>query len=127
MILAGYEALPDDPWLKRVYKERYPEVFSEEADAARRIARVQEFLNENAGIRPAYKKALGYLRETYLESVQGYGVPPKPMTAERLSEEKKHRRRRKEAMRHKGTAEWQIPPNVPKDVPGLVNVLTGKA
>lgn len=27
----AYQKLPDDPWLKRVYREKYPEVFSDEA------------------------------------------------------------------------------------------------
>ena len=126
-ILAAYDALPDDPWLKRVFKERYPEVFSEEAAAKRRVARVEDFLSNNPGIAPAYKKALAFLRDTYMQSVPGYGALPKPLEVDRLNEERKARRRRMEAMRLKGKAEWEIGPKTPRDIPGLVNVLTGVA
>lgn len=126
-IIAAYDALPDDPWLKRVFQERYPEVFSEEAEGERRIRRVFEFLSDNPGIQAEYKKALAQLRRGYWDSVNDYGALPKPMELDRLNEERQRQRKRKQAMRLKGKLEWEVGPQTPKDIPGLVNVLTGIA
>jgi len=125
-ILAGYEALPDDPWLKRAYQERYPEVFGEEAEGARRSARVEDFLDENPGIVAGYKDALEGLTQTYMGSVQYYGALPKPLEVDRLNEERKRRRRRTEALRHKGELKWDLFKKR-RHPPGLENVTKGIA
>lgn len=124
-ILAGYRGLPDDAWLKRAYREKYPEVFSEEAAGLRRHESFYEFLRDHPDMKAPVADAIEHLTLTYIKSIQGYAVPPKPLENERLTEEQ---RRRKARLRHnRENPEWKVGPLVPREVPGQKNVLTGVA
>lgn len=127
MIMAAYQALPPDPWLRRIFQERYPEVFSEEAKGIARNRSLKAKLRASPGIRPAYEQALEELTKTYFKSIPGYGVLPKPMEVTRLNEELKAKKRRREALRHRGVAEWDLFGEIPKEIPGLLNVQRGIA
>jgi hypothetical protein len=49
-----YRSLPDDPWVKRVFREKYPEVFSPEATGERSIQSTLSKLAEHPELNDAF-------------------------------------------------------------------------
>jgi hypothetical protein len=80
MILAAYKALPtDDQWLRRVFREKYPEVFSKEATGAAAVKKVTAFLAEHPEMTPAFQKWYEAIMESYAEELKHAKAPPKPL------------------------------------------------
>lgn len=51
-----YSRLPDDPWLRRVFRERYPEVFSAEAKGKATEAAIMEVLAKHPDLNKDFMK-----------------------------------------------------------------------
>lgn len=90
MIVAGYQLITD-PWLKRVYRERYPEVFSDAAKAAAADRRFKEKLRKHPELVDATMKAIAMQTSLFIEQNKLKGALPKPLEAVHLHA---HRRRR---------------------------------
>lgn len=78
-ILAGYRELPNDPWLKRVYREKYPEVFSKEAQGERRLQKVYDRLASHPEMLPSFEKWVEAIWETYTEMLKHVGARPRAL------------------------------------------------
>lgn len=117
LITAIYNALPKtNQWLRRVFRERHPEVFSEEALGARRLASVARRLARNPSIIPYYEKALKIQQEAFLAQSRLDEDPPKPWTMERVRRMQRRRRRRmarahSEVARHRDARKYPAPPS----------------
>lgn len=88
MITAAYRALPkDDAWARRVFREKYPEVFSKEAVGERALRKVYKFLAEHPDMLPSFEKWVEAQWAAYAENQKHAGTPPKALTPD-------HQRRR---------------------------------
>lgn len=95
LIFAIYRAIPSsDGWLKRKFRQSYPELFGPEAVGERRIKRVLAQLARNPEMLPFYEKAFALQFQTYTEQLKFQKAPPKPLTMERKSRLLKRRKRR---------------------------------
>lgn len=95
LIFAIYRALPaSNEWLRRTFRERYPEYFSKEAQGERRLRRVAEKLAENPELEEWYYRALDVNRRAFEAQLRRGGTPPKPLTMERRRALRKRQRRR---------------------------------
>jgi hypothetical protein len=67
-ILQAYRTIPkDEAWLRRVFRERYPEVFSQEALGERKLKSVYSTLTKHGGILPEFEKWVEEILRTYTE------------------------------------------------------------
>lgn len=95
LVVAMYQAIPSsDAWLKRTFREHFPEYFSQESAGERRLADVARSLAENPEMLPFYKRAFALQTKLYTEQLRLGGTPPKPMTIERKRRHVKRRKRR---------------------------------
>lgn len=83
LIMAGYRALPkDNAWLRRVYRQQYPEVFSVEAVGERSLKKTYNFLAEHSDMLPEFEKWLDAVWASYASMVKNTGTRPKPLVAD---------------------------------------------
>lgn len=95
LINAIYRAIPSrEPWLKRMFRERFPEVFGQAEAGERRLKKVALTLAENPDMLPFYEKAVKLQYQLYSEQFKRQGEVPDPWSMERLSRLKKRRKRR---------------------------------
>lgn len=117
MILQVYRAIPPgQSWLKGVLRDRYPEIFSKEAQAARQDAKTAAQLAAHPELAEGYQRYIDLIVQSYLGSVAHSAKPPKMLT--------KVQREAWEATRKKRLSQrrtWQIMPTR-SAVPGLANV-----
>jgi hypothetical protein len=93
-VMAGYRAIPaDEAWLRRVYKERYPDVFDPQAIGEYRQRKTYLKLAEHPELLPDYEKYFQAIYSTYAESLKRHGVAPRmavkrptPKTRRRMAE-----------------------------------------
>ena len=85
-----YSKLPDDPWLKRVFREKYPEVFSAEARGQKNIDKVSAILAEHPSFIKAWMKWYKDINETLLEAMKWSQARPKEILPERLTFDPDH-------------------------------------
>jgi hypothetical protein len=84
LILAAYEALdPGDQWLKRIYREKYPEIFSDEAAGLETLNKVYGRLEEHPDMLPGFEKWVAAIWASYAENLKHTKNPPKPLEAKR--------------------------------------------
>ena len=114
-----YSQLPDDPWLKRVYREKYPEVFGKEAVGRQRRRAVLDTLNDHPEFRGAWEEWLEDIYSTLQEAM-------KYMTARPKSPEVDHSRMRRRGYRgmsaeevservdRESKREWKLDKRAPK-------------
>jgi hypothetical protein len=77
-VLNGLRAIPkDEPWLRRIYQERYPDVFGKEAVAEYRRQKTYKKLAEHPEFLPDYEKYFNAINATYAESLKRHGVKPR--------------------------------------------------
>jgi hypothetical protein len=90
-----YRAIPSsEAWLKRTFRQRFPEIFGQEALGQRRLASVFRDLAEHPEMAPFYERALGLQLRTYTEQLKQSKVAPKPWTMERKTRQRKRSKRR---------------------------------
>jgi hypothetical protein len=95
LIQAIYRAIPSsEAWLKRTFRERFPEVFGKEAQGQRRLRSVARRLAENPEIQPFYDRALALQQKLFAEQLKRNKTLPKPWSMERRKRHAKRRRRR---------------------------------
>jgi len=83
MILAAYQGLPqEDQWLRRVFREKYPEVFSKQAAGDASIRKVASFLVEHPDMTPAFEKWMKAVLASYAEELKHEKAPPKPILSD---------------------------------------------
>ena len=83
MILAAYQGLPkDDQWLRRVFREKYPEIFSQEAKGEQALRKTYNFLAEHPDMLPSFEKWLAAVWESYAENLKHTATPPKPIVSD---------------------------------------------
>lgn len=80
-ITAGYQALKD-PWLKRIYREKYPEVFSVEALGDRKLASAARTLAAHPELDPLFERFLKVILDTFAENAKHTKVAPRPLKNE---------------------------------------------
>jgi len=94
LIMAGYRAIPaDNQWMRRIYREKYPEVFSVEAKGKAAVAKVFAFLAEHPDMTPAFKRWYEEVQSTYAESLKNAGKVPKPLDIEHQRQHGMNQRR----------------------------------
>lgn len=95
LVTSMYKAIPsNESWLKRTFRERFPEIFSQEALGARRLASVARDLAETPELAPFYEKAFALQSRLFMEQLKLSKSPPKPWEMERVKRAKKRSRRR---------------------------------
>lgn len=91
LIMAAYRAIPkEDAWMKRVFREKYPEVFSAEAKGLQSLKKTYAFLATHPDVLPAFEKWVAAVWASYAENAKHTLQPPRPI-------ESKHQKR------HQGT------------------------
>ena len=85
-----YSRLPDDPWLKRVFREKYPDVFSAEAKGKANVDRVTQILTEHPEFQDAWMKWYEEINKTLLEALKWTSSKPKEILPERLAFDPEH-------------------------------------
>lgn len=91
-IMAAYAALPKDAWLRRMYRERYPEIYSEEALAERATRRTARRLAEHPELAGRFQD---FVERIMREFPHALGAPPPtPLRTERLRAATRRRRAR---------------------------------
>ena len=93
-IMYLYSSLPDDAWIKRTFREKYPEVFSPEAKGERAIQGVLDKLAANPKYQPGFLVALQAVWDEVAEAQKHQLAPPKQMEMERPKRRRKSHRRR---------------------------------
>lgn len=95
LVQSIYRAIPsNEPWLKRTFREAFPEIFSKEAAGIRRIESVIRELQKHPSLLPFYEKALELQTRLFIEQSRRSLAPPKPWEMERKKRLKKRSRRR---------------------------------
>ena len=95
LINAIYRAIPaGEAWLRRTFRESYPEIFSVEAGGERRLAKVARSLAEHPEMRPFYERAFAIQSKLYTEQLKLSLKPPTPMTIVRKRRLRKRTKRR---------------------------------
>lgn len=95
LIQAMYAAIPSsEAWLKRTFRERFPEIFSQEAAGERRFESVARDLAEHPEVLPFYEKAVKLQYAMWIEQMKLNKTPPKPWVLERKRRAKKASKRR---------------------------------
>lgn len=95
LIIAMYRAIPSrDAWLKRTFREKFPEIFSQEAAGERRLKSLERKLAENPDIIPYYERALKLQQETYRNQLKLNKQPPRSWSMERAKRLRKRTKRR---------------------------------
>jgi hypothetical protein len=92
-ILQAYRSIPSgETWLRRVFREKYPEIFSKEALGERKLKAVYDVLAKHGGIIPEFEKWVEEIWRTYAE-MKRLGTPrPLGSYFERDREEERKRR-----------------------------------
>jgi len=72
-----YQNLPDDPWLKRVFREKYPEIFSKEAAGKAAVKSVDETLRDNPQMQAGWEKWYADIMSTLEEALKWMHARPK--------------------------------------------------
>lgn len=105
MIMAAYRALPpDDQWLRRVFREKYPEIFSKEAKGEASLRKTYAFLAEHPDMLPSFEKWLDAVWASYDESIRKSASPPKPWVVSDHSRTRRHGLDRKRPHRGRSAA-----------------------
>jgi hypothetical protein len=68
-ILFVYSRL-EDPWLKRIFREKYPDIFSKEAQGEAKKAQIQGILDEYPQFRPAWRRWRADIEATLAEAMK---------------------------------------------------------
>lgn len=70
-ILAAYKSIPkDEAWLRRVFREKYPEIFSAEAAGERKLKRVYDTLASHPDVLPEFEAWVKAIWGTYAEMLK---------------------------------------------------------
>lgn len=70
-ILAAYSAIPKgEAWLRRVYREKYPEIFGQEAKGEARLKSVYDSLSRHPSVLPEFEQWVKVIQETYVEMLK---------------------------------------------------------
>jgi hypothetical protein len=90
LILAAYAAIPKtDQWLRRVMREKYPEVFSQEAKGEQRLRRVYEKLGRHPAMLPAFEEWEKAILAAYEEMLRKSGARPRQVTLDHAGERRR--------------------------------------
>jgi hypothetical protein len=89
ILLAIYAKLPQDDWIRRSFREMYPEVFSAEARGERRAESKWEEAAD-MGMTDEMMKWMESLSNSAREAMKYSIKPPKPMQIERKRRRRKH-------------------------------------
>lgn len=104
LVFAIYRAIPSsEPWLKRTFRERYPELFGKEEQGRRRSDKVLRTLAEHPEMLPFYERALRLQTQLYTEQLRRSAKPPKPLEMVR----KRRLRQRSKRRAARWHSEWR--------------------
>ena len=91
-IFAAYRAIPkEEQWLRRIFREKYPEVFSQEALGERKLKKVYDRLAAHPDLLPEFEKWVAAIWDTYTLMVRQGKMPPRPLKFGRAKRLKAHR------------------------------------
>lgn len=80
LIMAAYRALPkDDAWLRRVFREKYPEVFSAEAKGEQSLKKTYAFLAQHPNMLPSFERWSAAVWASYADSQKHRLAQPRPI------------------------------------------------
>lgn len=78
-ILAAYRKIPkEEAWLRKIFREKYPEIFSAEAAGERKLKRVFDTLAEHPEFLPSFQQWVDSIWGTYAEMLKH---PPRPLNS----------------------------------------------
>ena len=84
-----YDRLPDDPWIKRVFREKYPEVFSKEAEGEAKKQAVWKTLEENPELVAPWQRWYADIIKTLTEAEKYIKARPKQLEVDREDEKRR--------------------------------------
>jgi hypothetical protein len=100
LIIAAYRTIPkEEAWIRRVFREQYPEIFSQEAAGERRLRSVARDLAANPKLQEGYERWVEAQYRAYSEQFKRSPTPPKPLDVERVKDWRRRtiKRRRRAA------------------------------
>ena len=115
-----YSRLPDDPWLKRVYREKYPEIFSDEAVGKQKRRAVADTLADHPEFRGPWEEWLEDIYATLQEAMKYMQARPKsPEVDHSYIRRSKHYKGRSAAevsdeVDEYAQREWKVAKRLPK-------------
>lgn len=78
-ILAAYRSIPkEEQWLRKVFRDKYPEIFSKEAAGERKLKRVYDTLSAHPDVLPEFEKWVKAIWDTYAEMLKH---PVRPLSS----------------------------------------------
>ena len=96
LILAAYNALPkNDQWLRRVFREKYPEIFSPEAKGNQSLQNTYSFLSDHPDMLPDFERWVKAVWDSYAEEIKHTLAKPKPVLFEHFPSHGTKRKTRK--------------------------------
>jgi hypothetical protein len=106
MIMAAYQGLDkSNTWLRRVFREKYPEVFSAEAKGEQSLKKTYNFLDTHPDMLPGFEKWLAAVWASYEDNVRHSKAPPKPIESDH-SRQRVHGSDRFPGMHRGRSAAW---------------------
>jgi hypothetical protein len=113
-----YSRLPDDPWLKRVYREKYPEIFGDEAVGKRRREEVADTLADHPEFRGPWMEWLEGIYDTLQEAMKYMTGRPKQVEIDHTRMQRKGYRGMSaeevsERVKKESTREWKLNKRMP--------------
>lgn len=80
LILIAYQAIPkEDAWLRRIYREKYPEIFSPEAKGEERLKGVYATLKDHPEMLDGFEEWVKAIWASYAEMLTKSGTRPQPL------------------------------------------------
>jgi hypothetical protein len=80
LILAAYQTLPkDDQWLRRIFREKYPEIFSQEAKGLARLSSVFDKLADHPDLVDDWQRWVEHILNSYGDMLKHGKAQPKPI------------------------------------------------
>ena len=106
LIAAAYSAIPkDDQWLKRVFREKFPAVFSQQSKGDSALKAVYKQLTMHPDLLPAYNSWVAGVWASYAEEIKNTKAHPRPVLSDH-SRERQHGTNRVAKSHHGMSAAW---------------------
>lgn len=80
LITAAYESIPSsDQWIKKIFRDKYPEIFSKEAEGLATLKSTYAKIAANPEMEPAFQKWVDAIWARYAQELKYKGPIPRPL------------------------------------------------
>lgn len=106
LILAAYKQISSsDQWLRRIFREKYPEIFSAQAKGESSLKNTYKYLAEHPEILPAYDKWVAAVWASYAEEIKHTLGHPRPIVSDHTGQ-RQHGLKKRVGDHASKSAEW---------------------